>query len=158
RLPPAPPTFSMKNCWPSFSDSRCAMSRPAISVTPPAGNGMMILTGLLGYCSAVAAPGAASTAMQDRPSRTARRTAAKTVMTLPPGDLIFCYWRDGADPSLRDNCAECKRHIVAATNDARRQCAEDRSVRRQLLVGPRGDQGARALVRNLAGQSSPGAD
>jgi hypothetical protein len=28
------------------------MSRPARSVTPPAANGMMIFTGLLGYCCA----------------------------------------------------------------------------------------------------------
>ena len=38
------------------------MSRPAMSVTPPAGNGTMILTGLFGYCCAQAAPGTISAA------------------------------------------------------------------------------------------------
>src|SRR3954463_14992347 len=104
RLPPAPPMFSMKNCWPSFSDSRCAIMRPAISVTPPAGNGMMILTGLLGYESARAAPGAARQviAMQDAPSRKARRTTVKLAMTLPLiRDFIFAIGVVNAAEQLR---------------------------------------------------------
>ena len=46
---------------------------------------------------------------------------------------------------------------AAAEVAAPRQPAENRAVRRQLLVGPRGDQGAGALVRHLAGQSQAGA-
>jgi hypothetical protein len=56
RLPPAPPWFSIKNCCPSRSESFAAISRPAMSVTPPAANGMMILTGFAGYCCAKAEP------------------------------------------------------------------------------------------------------
>jgi hypothetical protein len=43
-------------------DSSAAITRPAMSVTPPAANGMMIFTGLLGYCCAKAEPEIASAA------------------------------------------------------------------------------------------------
>ena len=68
--------------------------------------------------------------------------------TLPSGN-----WTGRLAASLRDNRAECK-FVIAAAEPARgRQCAEDRPVRRELLVGPRRDQGAGALVRQLGGQS-----
>jgi hypothetical protein len=56
-----------------------------------------------------------------------------------------------ASTSLRDNRAECKLANAASKDDAGRQPAEDRAVRRQLLIGPGRDQGAGAMVRHLAG-------
>ena len=45
-----------------------------------------------------------------------------------------------------------------AAVDAQRQCAQDRPVRRQLLVGAHRDGGAGALARDLAGLPQAGAD
>ena len=47
-LPPAPATFSTKNCCFSDSVSFVAISRAAMSVGPAGANGTMIFTGLLG--------------------------------------------------------------------------------------------------------------
>src|SRR5512135_575098 len=57
--PPAPGLFSTITCAPSVSVSRCAMNRAMKSEPPPGANGTTILTGLAGYCCAVA--GCAST-------------------------------------------------------------------------------------------------
>src|SRR5262245_10162864 len=38
------------NCWPYSSESFCAISRPRISVVPPAANGTTTLTTRVGHC------------------------------------------------------------------------------------------------------------
>src|SRR6516162_3500847 len=48
RLALAPGRFSMMNCWPSRSDSPCAMRRAIMSVVPPAEKPTMIRTGRAG--------------------------------------------------------------------------------------------------------------
>ena len=127
----------------------------------------MIFTGLFGYCWAKAA-------LEMR--HAAPSAMARKIVIIGTFSLIgryrphhFLYWRRQGRcrpvmgpgqlaPSLRDNRADCK-FIVAAAEPARgRQCAEDRAVRGELFVGPGGDQGAGALVRNLGRQPAPGAD
>src|SRR5215211_1999919 len=54
--------ISITNCCPSFSDSFCPISRATTSVGPPAGNGTMMRTGLLGYCCAHVVPDSTSAA------------------------------------------------------------------------------------------------
>src|SRR5262245_17180520 len=44
------------NCWPYSSDSFCAISRPRISVVPPAANGTTTLTTRVGHCVCADAP------------------------------------------------------------------------------------------------------
>src|SRR5262245_25582361 len=55
-MPPAPPTFSITTCWPSVSLMRCATTRPIVSCGPPAANGMIMVTGRVGYSCALADP------------------------------------------------------------------------------------------------------
>ena len=48
-LLPAPGRFSTMNCWPSRSESDCAMIRATMSVGPPAGKPTITRTGRVGY-------------------------------------------------------------------------------------------------------------
>ena len=87
-----------------------------------------------------------------------------SLIAVPPDFVLYWRRQDAAvrswpaGASLRDNRAECKLIIAAAQPARGRQCAEDRAVRRQLLLGPGGDQGAGALVRHLGRQSAAGAN
>src|SRR3546814_6617249 len=49
--PPAPALFSMTTLWPSSCDRASATGRATVSVTPPGGNGTIIVTALSGYCA-----------------------------------------------------------------------------------------------------------
>ena len=53
-IPAAPDLFSTTTGVDIRSESRCAITRPAESVTPPAGHGTTILIGLFGYACAYA--------------------------------------------------------------------------------------------------------
>ena len=44
----APPRFSITTAWPHISFSFCPMTRPSMSVVPPAGHGTIRRTGLAG--------------------------------------------------------------------------------------------------------------
>src|SRR4051812_11032319 len=50
-VPPAPVRLSITICWPKLSASFCATARPAVSMLPPGGYGMMSRTGLSGYAA-----------------------------------------------------------------------------------------------------------
>src|SRR5258708_35454449 len=51
-MPPAPPTFSMITCWPRTSERRAPRIRPITSPAPPAANGMIMVSGLVGQACA----------------------------------------------------------------------------------------------------------
>src|SRR5262249_35565797 len=53
-LPVAPPTFSMMMVWPSAVRMPSAIRRPTTSVSPPGGNGTIIVIGRHGYACAKA--------------------------------------------------------------------------------------------------------
>src|SRR5262250_2504147 len=61
-LPVAPPTFSMMMVWPSAVRMPSAIRRPTTSVSPPGGNGTIIVIGRDGYACARAARGTAGSA------------------------------------------------------------------------------------------------
>jgi hypothetical protein len=48
RVPEAPPTFAITTVWPSGFWNSCANGRKMLSVSPPAAQGTMSLTGLSG--------------------------------------------------------------------------------------------------------------
>src|SRR5262249_18344936 len=48
RLPPAPATFSTKNCLPERSPSFCVSNRATMSAGPPGANGTITRTGRVG--------------------------------------------------------------------------------------------------------------
>src|SRR5471032_2549957 len=57
-LPPAPARLSTTTCWPSDSESFCAMMRAMTSVGPPGAKPTMMRIGFTGYCCAAAPPAA----------------------------------------------------------------------------------------------------
>src|SRR5437867_13300869 len=65
-VPAAPALFSTTTGVDMRSDSRCAITRPAESVTPPAGQGTTILIGLFGYpCAQASAEAKHNTAAKN---------------------------------------------------------------------------------------------
>src|SRR5262249_22109581 len=60
------------NCWPYSSDSFCAISRPRMSVVPPAANGTTTLTTRVGHCACADA----------RPTNGSDRAAAPAASTV----------------------------------------------------------------------------
>src|SRR5690349_9829200 len=98
----APPLFSTTNGCPSWIDSCWAMMRPMMSAVPPAPNGTMTRTGLLGQFAADCpaerdgTPNAAAP-VHAAPALMSARRLCDVVMLLPP----WCCARTAYDALTR---------------------------------------------------------
>src|SRR5262245_29812720 len=77
-LPAAPPRFSTSTGWPHFSPSFCAITRPRMSVVPPAAQGTIMRTGLFGKACAAAC--GAKNGRRTRRVASRRRRISKTIL------------------------------------------------------------------------------
>jgi hypothetical protein len=101
-VPPAPPRFSITNCWPSICESLAVSGRATVSVPPPGGNGTITLTGLLGQsCASAGMPASIISANATRAafvvfiwgrpesrSKVQHNRAARAVATRGRGPLV----------------------------------------------------------------------
>src|SRR5688572_30555190 len=127
-LPPAPPWFSTGNCCFRLIESCCAISRAMVSVAPPAANGTIMRTGLLGYVACDCATGATAAPSAPAPSVKACRRWIR-MQSSPSALICGQVMRRGYPSGQRPQTAlgEQTRHGID-------DCAVGKNVRRQRPV------------------------
>src|SRR5882757_5002476 len=101
-VPPAPPMFSTITGWPSVVFIRSATRRDTMSVMPPAGNGTIKVTGLLGNVSARAVRVPLSATAHANRNDTHR-------IGFLPYDLSAFYW---IEHGMGNRCAKAEKTLL----------------------------------------------